>query len=334
MSPQKIELLAGETARLSLWPPVAGFPRPEEHGVLVSGTLSLQPGMRAQFKSLRWARVESGRDTRWPIDETGRVVRHRRWSDNLARWTDVEGPFEPVQPGSRRASDDSGAVEPVSGTTDVWETRALIPGNYTVEVRPFGHVSAVQVGPQGATEVALEVPALAEVLVHAISPESGRPLAGVPLEWSNKQGARGMALETGPPGTYQMFVPPGDMRVTTQRLGLPERAEELTVEAGVQEFTLAIFAGPELTLVLLDGETPIQLGGEWWSTLNIKRVDDNHHRSRNWRNNSLGRLIEFSEPGRYRFELGDLEHYLPLEPFEADLERGGNRIELRLVRKP
>ncbi len=294
-------LVAGEVteARLTLPP----LDRGDSGGtVLVSGTLELPPSNTQDPSRLKWL---------WKGDNPG------------PKQTHVTARFERIESETNRWT---------------WETEELVPGPWQVSVTPFGHVEDLYIGPAGATDIALRIASLAEILIRVQDQDSGAPLPGSDVSYSRKGGTfdvyGGSAWQLDEPGVSRLLLAPGAYRLEAHAEGYDWDVKVITVGATDQEVLFGLKEMGRMTVVLKDGATVVPREMNWWLGVKAEHVGgEGYIASSMFSPDSASMSAGVSEPGLYRLTFGEVDGYLPIEPLEVLLEPGLKEIVIQLVRE-
>lgn len=209
----------------------------------------------------------------------------------------------------------SGDVIRGSNGLYVWNAGKILPGRYTVRVRPFGVQGLLVVGADGQADPSIEVPEPAEVIVRVLGADTSAPLEGVHEVWAAKrpEGYKGQHDRS-----INLRPGPNESSVALKRA----QGVWVTLRDGHRRVRVDELYGIEL--VGLDGSKETTATSWDWSA----RTDDPN----SWQ---FGRTIAVDVPGRYRLIIPDIEGFEPVPPQEVTVEAGVIReVAIDLKRKP
>lgn len=204
--------------------------------------------------------------------------------------------------------------------------------------RTFEIKKSVSLPPDGLDDVHFEVGPPAQVVLLLINGENGEPAEISSVHWSaidagENSGTGYVNVSPVEPGRFEITMPVGEATVGAFATGFTSLNERLTIQPGVNEFTITVHRECPLTIVFLDGETVIPMPDEYWfpdpdhldgdgELLYVSGNTDGEYRT------ALG------EPGRYVFEIPEFDGYEPIPDQTITVKRGEvTRHVVQLVRK-
>jgi len=214
---------------------------------------------------------------------------------------------------------------PGAEDTFLWDLGDVQTGRYHLVVSQVEYAVAIDLGPEGATDVELVVPPPVTLRVFPRDTRTGEPAELERLLWCCKrpEGSRSFGFERvdREPGTdafefrvprmeIELFVSPG--RYLSQNLTVDARAEENVV-------TLEVSPASAIVVRLRASDTPVPWPSQTWP-VETDLEGPGTMRSRGHRDGGL--WFTLSEPGPYRFQPPTIDGFEPPDPVTFDAVEG------------
>lgn len=282
------------------------LPAGESRSVLLS-IIAPPPVERARLAGT--VRVAAG----WELDE---MMVYARFEGTLL---DVDGRNNYLALNSLQASAESAG-------TFLFDFGELQLGEYRVGARSgpgdvdFDVNQALRLGPDGVTDVLLDVQAPCEVVLTLRDAQSGEAL-GDTILWQSVGSDGGYTGAVRAPGneSFEFRAPAGEIRLHGYAPEYIPIHETVAISPGPNPFTFQVERACILRLLLRDGETPV-LWGEGWE-LDVKHADSGAS-SVTMSGSGSERSLGFAEPGRYRLDRLEVEGYETVRDLEFEARRG------------
>lgn len=193
------------------------------------------------------------------------------------------------------------------------------------------------VGPEGKEGIRVEIGAPADVVVLLTDAELGEPADVSTLHWTPLASDEdwGMSMVNVRPvevGRFEFRVPIGRIRLGSFGSGYTSLKEHETAHAGANVYHYSLYRECPLTIVFLDGETPVPLQESWYPS--PQHLDGEGRLLYISRSGRAEFRTGLSEPGRYLFELPALDGFEPIPDQTITVQRGERtRHEVQLLRK-
>jgi hypothetical protein len=232
-----------------------------------------------------------------------------------------------------------------------WSARDVRPGSYGFRLEAWPWIEAVEVGPEGATDVRLAVPPPCEVELRLVDEATGEPVlweeaiawyARAPDVgeeifdcWSAHNHGRPAHPEK--PGIYRFRAPRGILHAWVWDGTLDEPLRHGEVEAqlklGLNRVELKVGWFYSADVVFRDGAMPVPLGDDFVGDVQVTSLQGGGAELERYEMRG-GLRIHVTKTGRYRVSFPGIEGYEPIEPVEVDVAPGTiPRVEIALRRK-
>ncbi|HTF89484.1 MAG TPA: RNA polymerase sigma factor [Planctomycetota bacterium] len=234
----------------------------------------------------------------------------------------LDVPRSPSALGEFIRSSEMTVVEP--GT---WTSKPILlsGGRHECLIDELYFSQEVRVGPDPRQQVLLEIPAPTRVVIHAVDGETGGPLLGsyYSCAWKASGGSRLFGGQSGrtetAPGECEILAPLGTAKLSVGNPDCRPEAKTLELVPGLNEVSITLHRTYRIELILREGEKVVPWTMRAMDTIKFERLDG----QRSWAGMSFGHgRLTCSQPeaGSYRVIIPKIPGYLPIEPFEVDLE--------------
>ena len=229
-------------------------------------------------------------------------------------------------------------IAPVEGDprTLTWDAGSVTPGRYTIVVRPHLVATVVDVPAAGTTDVRIELPDLARIVVDVRERGKSQPLSGVLLHWTR-------SLDVALPGGGWQYVgngreakpivfyaAPGPIVVHAGGRAHTEERTELTAAIGLNEITIELDPLISFEIVLKDGDAVVPFAGG--QSVVLQPVDEQGAATGG--RNVFGRMTAVVErPGSYILTVDSIDGFEPIPDRRIEIPAvGAEPVTVPLVR--
>lgn len=262
------------------------------------------------------------------VEVSGRLIVPREWNWSMPTLTLVP------QSGPRRMSHPPCTymtrVAESDGVFD-WAFSDVYPGTYTMRLLEVAYGEALEVGPEGRSDVVFKIPPPADVLVRVFDEGPATEVEVRHLGWQSGPGPQDSALFDADARGYRFRAPVGaiDVAAFADCHDHALRSHRFQVAPGTNEFVIALELPTGVRLVLRDGRR--ELTSPWETS--IEGIDGG---TCNWiSGGGEGKHFYVDRPGRYRVVIPSLEGYEPILDQIVDVRLGEmTPLIVELVRKP
>jgi hypothetical protein len=217
-------------------------------------------------------------------------------------------------------------LHPVDGTTDTFafELGPIQTGRYSMTLHELNYMHEFELGPEGKTDVLMEVPPPVEVSV-IVREENTRAVADVTaIGWVSKRPSGVSAyllttamLEDGD-DRFHVRVPRCEITVSASGRFYTEASETFTAIEGL-EITLEVRPIARATVRLMCGDVRVPWPADYqWK---VEPIDGEGRRTISGMGGG-DRFFGVSEPGRYRLEIPVIDGYEPHDPVDLEFVAG------------
>lgn len=249
--------------------------------------------------------------------------------------------IDEVWPGQRASSMPDLRRVPGSEDRFTFDGGEVQPGRFVASVSQLLHTVAFEVGPDGATDLLIEFPPPAEVVVEVVEVVdeiSGGDAGATEIMWKavGAQGITANMLQTvavdPESGRFVFFTAPGEIEVVPVGAGWQSEPQRFQVVGGTNAFTLEARRGIGLRIVLMDGDTVVPFGG-FAALVQAAQVDGDGVSTETYAR-QLGLEMAVSAPGLYGVQVPAVDGYLPI-PLQQIRVEAGSFVEhvVQLVRE-
>lgn len=219
-----------------------------------------------------------------------------------------------------------------------FDAGTVLPGRYEFEVDPLGYRRSIEIGPDGATDLRVELPPPATVSVEFVDDATGAPVALEELELAWRWLAPDAScfveeVVEAPSGrfTFRAIEGPITLFASDDRYADFE-SSVMVVASRTNEFTLRLKQACGVDLALLDAGRPVALRWGWTDAIKVRDAEGKRVAC-SVRLLDSGPRMELAQPDRYRIDLPPLPGYQPIAPIEV-LVRTGEYVEVAVELVP
>jgi len=241
----------------------------------------------------------------------------------------------------------SSDMEQLAGDDGAWtfDYGEIPTGDYELKFSSAGYPTELEYGYRtklesaGNEQVQFRIPQPATVVIQIFEEPGGEPAKIVNLSW-DPRAPKGTYMSAyvsseavpGKQGYFEFQAPVGQLGLHTFGDGYTTLQEVVDVRSGRNEFTYRLSRECALVIVFLDGKTPVPIGDEWYPR--PEHLDGEGKLLYTSYGGSSGFKTALSKPGRYVFEIPELEAFEPI-PKQTITVRSGEetRHVVQLVRK-
>ncbi len=212
--------------------------------------------------------------------------------------------------------------------TFLFDFGELQPGKYKVSVRnglgneAFDVGTTVQLGPDGLTDVALEVPPACRVQLTVTDSVSGE-MVDCTVIWMRLGNQRrgGLRAMRGKPGAeiVEFLSPVGEFELITSNPEYGQVREMVTARPGLNSFSYQVDRACRVRLSLRDGEVSVPWNDEL--VLELSHAGSGQG-PQTWKQDAAACTYTLAEPGRYLVASFELEGFEVVEGLEFDATTG------------
>lgn len=274
----------------------------------------------------------------------GRVVLPAEWGLDAFRLTAELDGTPPAGAEAKRELRRS-AMEKLPGTPDTWafDFGELPLGEYDVQLsnggwpRVLEYAIRVRLGPGGVLDANIEVPPPGTVVLRLVDPDLGEAAEVDHLFWSPVPAGGGwMRVNVGvqrEEGSdhFEFRAPIGTIVLGSFGGDYVSLHEEVEIGPGRNELSYPLRRNCPLVIRFFDGETPVPFTQHWYPR--PEHLDgEGELLFAGGREGGFGTAL--SEPGRYVFELPEIEGFEPVPPHTITVRRGEEtEYRVQLVRE-
>ncbi len=231
-------------------------------------------------------------------------------------------------------------MERVGGALPTWAFRLedVPSGVYQAQLVPYLMNWKVEVPREGAADLELVVPKLAEAVIETVDARTGERIPLDTLRYFDRQELpdrvhfswssldRFFVHAEEEPGLFRLWMPPGAATLTTwsipEELGYGGRSLEWTLVPGPQVVRFELSPPYAIHLTYRDGGAPLPYDDPVHYWPDVREVDGEE--ALDVRFHPPARLIELEAPGVYElhFDHVDAARFLPLAPRRVEVRAG------------
>jgi len=261
---------------------------------------------------------------------TGVVNVPQEWGIGDSRvFAELHGPTPVLDNARNSLSLDRLLVVDGSDGSRLFDFGKLPTGRYTVGVLGMGlsrfgeHSISVDLGPEGVTDIYLEVPPPAPVTVSMVDRATREDIQGAIVWWNRTPGrpaARKAQVQREVNiGCFEFLAPVGEIIVRGHFEGYTPIDEILTIHPGPNTFSFTAERASIVRLLLRDGETSVPWSDDWFPVEELLEGEGDVFSA----SGRVGeRSVRLSVPGPYRLGGFEIEGFEAVESIEFSALQG------------
>ncbi|MSR47884.1 MAG: carboxypeptidase regulatory-like domain-containing protein [Planctomycetes bacterium] len=227
------------------------------------------------------------------------------------RWIGVSGPN----------------LRPVKETPGLYSFDAgdQLPGEYILAIPDFGFERRIEVGPEGAPDLRIEIAPPGDVVVHLVDDATGMPVVIDVLRWwsvteaGGSMRAHAVVSASDPLSTWSFRATQGAVALHVWHEPYQILEEHVTVVAGHNEFTLRLRRDCGCNMKLSSGGRSIGWDEDSFD-VQVTTLDGKPFSACRFGGGQYTVILD--EPGRYRLVFRRFPGFKPVDSIEVDVRAG------------